>query len=235
MNRLFFRRNYYKLFEHTSNNLDISNSIHSCRHVLIDGALSRSSIRFPYATKLTLTGGYAPELPLLIHNLNSIMSLTRITEFVLDYDYIFLNKFLILLQSMPNINSLTIPQTAIIQTHNLSDNEIEIIRMLSKRNHITKVTVNNTQCTLKRLRFLFDLCPQIEYFTINWTENYEDLMIKFLISKMKETNSCFFFLCLICWDANNQMIKKIHSIIEQENLLNNCSLDLFKGNIYLWC
>jgi len=174
-------------------------------------------------------------MPLLIHNLNDIIPLTQITEFVVEYGYIFLKKFLTLLQSMPNINSLTIPQTAIIQTHDLSENEIELVRILSKKNHIKKVTISNRECTLKQLRFLFDLCPQIEYFKVNLTENHEDLMMKFFISKMKENNYRFCLLCLAHWDTNNNVIKRIHSIIDGEHLLDNYSLELFKGNVYLWC
>ncbi|CAF1137166.1 unnamed protein product [Rotaria sordida] len=237
-----YRRNYYKLYERTTNNLDIStyqdNSMHLCRHILIINQWTNvnCSIQFPYATKLTLNGGFVDNIPLLIRSLSSIISLTQITDLVLEYNYLFMNKFLMLLQYLPNIKSLTIPQTSIIQTHDLSENEIETILIISKRNHIKKISIIDRECcTLKQLHFLFDLCPQIEYLTINLAEIYEDIIIEFLISKMKENNYRFFLLCLARWNANIDMIKKIHLIINREKLLDNYSLELFKDNIYLWC
>ncbi|CAF4698538.1 unnamed protein product [Rotaria sp. Silwood1] len=237
-----YRRNYYKLYEHTINNLEIStyqdNSIHLCRHILIENQWTNfnCSMQFPYATKLTLSGGFAENIPLLINSLSSIIYLTQITELILEYDYLFMNKLLILLQYIPNINSLTIPQTSIIRTHNLSEDEIETIRIISKKNHIKNISIIDRECcTVKQLRFLFDLCPQIEYLTINLAETFEDLIMEFLITKMKENNYRFFLLCLARWDANIDMIKKIHWIINRQKLLDNYSLELFKGNIYLWC
>jgi hypothetical protein len=208
-----------------------------CRHVLIENQWinTNGSLRFPYATKLSLTGGYAPEISSWFNNLSSIIPLTQITELVLDYDYLFMNKFLMLLQYMPNINSLTIPQLAIVQTHNLTENEIEIIGILSKKNSITKITIMHIECTLKQLHFLFNLCPQIEYLSVNLSEKDENLIIQFLITKMKENNSHFWLLCLTSWNGNNDRLKKIESIIDQNKLLDNYSLDLFKGNAYLWC
>ncbi|CAF2984503.1 unnamed protein product [Rotaria sp. Silwood2] len=237
-----YRRNYYKLYERTIDNHEIStyqdNSIHLCRHVLIENQWTNinCSIRFPYTTKLTLNGGFAENIPLLISSLSNIISLTQITDLVLEYDYLFMKKFLMLLQYIPNINSLTIPQTAIIQTHNVSTDEIEIVRIISKENHIKYISIIDRECcTLKQFRFLFDLCPKIEYLTINLAETYEELIMEFLISKMKENNYRFFLLCLVRWNANIDMIKKIHWIINRQNLLDNYSLELFKGNIYLWC
>jgi len=229
---IFFRRKYYKLYETTTNNLYQDNSIHICRHILIENQWINTdcSIRFPYATKLTLTGGYAPEIPLWIENLSSIISLTQITELVLDYDYIFMNKLLMLLEYMSNINTLTIPQSAIIQTHNLSENEIEIICKLSRRNCIRKITIMHSRCTIKQLRFLFDLFPQMEYLSINLSENDENLIIQFLISKIKKNNSRLFLLSLVYGNANNEILEKFQSIIDYDNY----SIDVFKGNVYLW-
>lgn len=220
------------MYETTTSNLYQDNSIQMCRHVLIENQWINTgcSIRFPYATKLTLTGGYAAEIPLWLTNLSSIISLTQITELVLDYDYLFMNKLLILLEYMSNINTLTIPQSAIIQTHNLSENEIEIIRKLSRKNFIRKVTIMYSRCTIKQLHFLFDLCPQIEYLSINLSENNENLIIPFLISKIKENNSRLFFLSLVHGNANNEMLEKFQSIIDYDNY----SIDVFKGNVYLW-
>jgi len=208
-----------------------------CRHVLIENQWINTgcSIRFPYATKLTLTGGYAAEFPLWITNLSSIISLAQITELVLDYDYLFMNKLLILLQYLPNIHSLTIPQSAIIQSHDLTEDEIKIICKLSKTNCIKKVIIMHRECSVKQLRFLFDLCPQIEYLSINLRENQENLIVQFLISKIKENNYHLFLLCLTRWNANNDMLKNIQSIIDPNKLLDNYSLDLFKDNVYLWC
>ncbi len=138
------------------------------------------------------------------------------------------------LQHMPNINSLTIPQLALIQTHHLSEKEIQIIGILSQTNRIRKVVITHRECTRKKLCLLFNLCPQIEYLSLDLPQNFQDSIIQFLISKMKENNYRFFFLSLAGENANNNILTKIQSIINQNQLLNHCSLDLFKGNIYLW-
>jgi hypothetical protein len=193
------------------------------------------SIRFPYATKLTLTGGYAAEIPSWISNLTSIISLKKIKELVLDYDYLFMNKMLMLLQYMPNIDCLTIPQLALVRTCNTLENDMKLISLVSKTNRITKVIIKNTECTIIQLRFLFNLCPYIEYLSINLPNGDKHPTLRFLISKMTKTNSHLFFLCLNYLYANTELLERIQSMINQENLLENYSLDLFKGNIYLWC
>jgi hypothetical protein len=193
------------------------------------------SIQFPYATKLTLTGGYAAEIPSWISNLTSIISLKKIKELVLDYDYLFMNKMLMLLQYMPNIDCLTIPQLALVRTCNTLENDMKLISLVSKTNRITKVIIKNTECTIIQLRFLFNLCPYIEYLSINLPNGDKHPTLRFLISKMTKTNSHLFFLCLNYLYANTELLERIQSMINQENLLENYSLDLFKGNIYLWC
>jgi len=193
------------------------------------------SIRFPYATKLTLTGGYAAEIPSWISNLTSIISLEQIKELVLDYDYLFMNKMLMLLQYMPNIDCLTIPQLALVRTCNTLENDMKLISLVSKTNRITKVIIKNTECTIIQLHFLFNLCPYIEYLSINLPNGDKHPTLRFLISKMTKTNSHLFFLCLNYLYANTELLERIQSMINQENLLENYSLDLFKGNIYLWC
>jgi hypothetical protein len=86
-----------------------------------------------------------------------------------------------------------------------------------------------------QLRFLFNLCPNIKYLSINLSDSYEHGILGFLISKMKKNNSHLFFLYLNYFYADIQLLEKIRSMINQENLLENYFLDLFKGNMSLWC
>lgn len=141
-----------------------------------------------------------------------------------------MHKLFSLLEYIPCINSLTIPRSAVIQSHNLSEYEIKIIDKLSQENSIKKVTIVGNGCTLKQLQFLFKLCLNIEYLSIGLLETSDDLIIRFLISKINEKNSHLFFLCLTRWNINNDLLAKIQSIINP-----NYSLELFQGNIYLWC
>jgi uncharacterized membrane protein len=231
----------YKLYEQTTDNFGLApyrdNSVHSCRHILVENQWinNNSSIRFPYATKLTLAGDYAAEIPSLVHNLNSIISVAQITELVLDYTYLFMYKLFQILRYVPNINSLTIPQTALIQSHILTENENETIRILSKKSHITKVMTTGSDCTLKQVRFLFNLCPQIEYLTMDLAHTNAELIMQFLITKMKENNYRFCLCVIPRWNSNNELTTKIYSALEQEKLLDNHSINYLDGTIHLWC
>lgn len=193
-------------------------------------------MRFPYATKLTLDGSLIRDVPMLIRSLNSILTVTQITELNIVYDFLFMNKLIMLLQNIPNIRSLTIPQTAVIQNHKLSDDENTAIDLISKTNRIQNVSVVDKECsTIRQLQFLFNLCPQIERLTLSIAESNEAVMMKYLFSKMKETNYRFYLLCINRWDANNELIRKTQSIIENHQLIDNYALELCRACIYVWC
>ena len=51
------------------------------------------------------------------------------------------------------------------------------------------MSIIDKECsTIKQLRFLFDVCSQIECLTINIAEANEDIIISFLFSKIKKNN-----------------------------------------------
>jgi hypothetical protein len=187
------------------------------RHLTIEGhlRLDKSSIQFPRVTKLTLKDNNLEENPSFINHVNSIIPLTQILDLDIKENQISINQ----LRLFPNLQSLTLS--------NLSSLKSQRIRTF-RNNKITKLTIDDDECELKHVRVLIDLFPHLQSLEIGIEENHNAEILRFLLSK----STCLFSLFLL--NINSQLIEKIQSLIKNENLLHDVTIERIHGGLYLW-
>ncbi len=254
---MFSRWNRYELHEDTCQYHETD--VNLAREVDLH-SYQATKLRFPRATRLILSEGN----PSFISDLTDLFIPKQLTELVISDEQLRLEQLLFLLHHFPTIQILTIPTSILnlsstnrlkFTTNNLRkvtilnrctlediqilhrfcsylqslDIEVEkdklelIVRFLLLRNsNRTFRDQLSTRSSTKNLLF--------------WQQEYSDCI---RCTKNQNLNSfrspCNHYLSSLCFrDVNYRMIEKLRTMIDQETLLNDYSIEYIDQKLFLW-
>ncbi|CAF4615904.1 unnamed protein product [Rotaria sp. Silwood1] len=100
------------------------------------------------------------------------------------------------IECIPNLDSLVILSLEMVQPIFLSIEETRTLRLLSVKNKITKIRLQQMN-DLKQVEFLLDLCPRIKYFDVDYTNDVlTETVLRFILMKNIKRISSLSLLCL---------------------------------------
>ncbi|CAF4240205.1 unnamed protein product [Rotaria sp. Silwood2] len=206
----------------------------SVYHVIIEDATATTdgSKYSPNANQLTLSKYCCPRSKCFASdNLQYIIPWKQITKLNIDSNFFGFDDLVNMLLVMPNIDTLTYGSWTRLRDEGVSLERSERFQLVSKQNKIKSVTF---ECgyTLKTIKMLMNLCPQLEYLAIGTSRQSFEPTIAFLISKIKESNCHLSSLCII--GINNMWFEKLKVMIDSEKKTDEYSIKLVDSNCYLW-
>ncbi|CAF4217519.1 unnamed protein product, partial [Adineta steineri] len=215
----------HEKFHENKSKLYKSNNINFARHLILEGCLKTNqySIQFPRATKLTLKDNNIQKNLLFINDMKSIVPLLQITELSIKDNVLTINQFIEILCLFPNVQTLTLSNK--IQ---LGSKRTNTRQLLSRNNRITHLIIDDDECQFVYIEFLIDLFPYVEYLEISLDENHLEEILRFLFLKLKYLFSLFLL------NINYDTIEKIQTLIKNEKLITNYTIERIHGGLYLW-
>jgi len=159
-----------------------------------------------------------------------ISSLTEISSLHIEFKYFSIDILVQLLNQLFNLDSLTIVFLFSNQIVKLTEEQINMIHQASKMNKITKMNIIS-EIEFNQVDILMNLCPQMEYLHVK-CRNYIELeyIIRLILMKRK---SNLYLLCFWISEADDQMVKKLQTMIYLEKLLVNYRIQRLHNRIYL--
>lgn len=158
-------------------------------------------------------------------SLNRIIPVRQLTQLIIDCQHFSFEHLIELLSLTSNMHTLKFNS---IQFY---DQQNETFVLVSKTNTVTNVTVEQ-ECTLDQIRLLTNLFPRVEYLTINLLKENLESILRFLLSK---PNDCTRYLSLLCISKPcEDLVKQLKILIQSENLLDDYTIKMIHGKLYLW-
>ncbi|CAF0872427.1 unnamed protein product [Adineta steineri] len=185
-----------------------------------------SSIKLSKPTRLTITD-YDKDMEMLDLTIRDILAATQIYHLEIS-ENISSDLLLNLIFKLSVIDSLKISSLT------LSYSDEQNIRVVSNKNVITKVYLENIN-GIEEVYFLMRLCPRMKYLKVNLINeiNYE-LYLKNILTKIKQNSNKYLrSLCLYNPTADNKMVEKLQKMINQKKLLCQYTIKCEHNNIYL--
>lgn len=110
--------------------------------------------------------------------------------------------------------------------------EMEKTCLISKNSKIIKLYVE-AMCTLEYFHFFLNLCPRLERLDTGVRAHDIEFIVRDLLLTNTTTGGHLFSLRL--WPRyNDETIKKLRTIIDNEKLLHDYSLECIHGAVHLW-
>jgi hypothetical protein len=166
--------------------------------------------------KLTLN---IEENPSFIHDINSLIPLTQITNLNIKDKQFSINHLIEILHSLPNLQSLTLSNTLPFESKR---------KFSSRNNQITKLIIDDDECELKHIHFLIYLFPYLEYLEIGINENNLQDILRYLLLKSK------YLFSLLLLNINYNIIEKMKTLIQNEKLIHDYTIERIHGGLFLW-
>ena len=142
---------------------------------------------FPVATELAIYDRHSAVVDEhLYDNLHLILSLTQITRLTIDDEVLKYKDLLNLLCSLINLHTLRLSSTQSSLDKSMPSQRSEQFRTISKQNKIVNLTIEG-DFSLKTHQFLLNLCPRLQYFSIQSPSEILLPALKFLQSKIKKS------------------------------------------------
>jgi hypothetical protein len=159
-----------------------------------------------------------------------LSSLTEITSLHIELKYFSIDILVRFLNQLYNLDSLTIVFLSSNQIVKLTEEQFKMIHQASKMNKITKMNIIS-EIELNQIDILMNLCPQMEYLHVK-CRNYMELecIIRLILMKRK---SNLYLLCFWISKADDQMVKKLQTMIYLEKLIVNYRIQRIHNRIYL--
>ncbi|CAF4970092.1 unnamed protein product [Rotaria sp. Silwood1] len=225
-----YRRKQYILYEekdkniHINNRKTIMNFVHQVE-IRTEKVMINLQKYFPNVTELIIVFSSTEQSKnLLSNNLNNILPVNQLTKFVLRSYYDDFYKIIKLLQCIPNLHIFEIRCSTSFQDSNLiSIQQSDAFRLISQTNKIQHMIIGY-QCTLNEIKFLVNLCPQLQQFTIDKSDKNLESFLRCLLSNINERLNHLFLLCIA--SINQKETKILETLIKSEKLLNPCSLEI---------
>ncbi len=188
--------------------------INFARHLTIEGHLKfdEYSIQFPRVIKLTLKDTNIEEDSSFISDVNSIVPLIQITDLIVKENQISLNQLRLFL----NLRCLTVSNLLPIRTKTFRNNQI------------IKLIIDDDVCDLKHIRFLLHFFPHLQSLETGIHETQFEDILRFLFSKSTDLFSLFLL------NINSILFEQIRMFIQNENLIQNSTIERINGGLYLW-
>ncbi|CAF4944798.1 unnamed protein product [Rotaria sp. Silwood1] len=165
-----------------------------------------------------------------INYIRFISSLATITCLDIEFKYFSIDILVQFLHLLPNLDLLTIAIMFSNQNIKLTEEQVNMIRTISSMNQIIKMNIEQV-FEPNQIDILINLCPQLEYLNIQ-CKNYMNLEFIIHVILMKR-NANLHFLCFSIPEADDQMVKKLQTMIYLNKLSVNYTIQRCRNKIYL--
>jgi len=194
-----------------------------------------NSTQLSQSVVLTILDRYSVDLDIIfsIDDTSSVCTVLQITHLIIKCRNIFIGALIELLHFLPKLDSLKICSLSLLKPRCLLKDEVESLRLISKKNNITKVNLERIN-ELAEVQFLIDLCSRMQYFEVDCSSKIDiKLLVRFILMK---TIRCISHLCTLCLsgtEANDEMVKKLQDMINLEQLLYDYTIKCIDDKIYI--
>jgi hypothetical protein len=168
-----------------------------------------------------------------VHEILPVITELQITHLIIECPNIFIGVLIELLLLLPNLDSLKVYSLSLLKPRCLLKAEVAILRLILVNNNITKVNLERIN-ELAEVQFLIDLCPRMQYFEVNCSNEIDfKLLVRFILMKTNRCISHLRTLCLSNKEANDEMIKGLQVMINFEQLLHDYTITFIDKKIYI--
>lgn len=139
--------------------------------------------------------------------------------------------FIKIIRSLPNLNTLRVPELSLDQLSSLSIEEEEDLRYFSINNKVTDVSHS---AELNLTQFLISLCPRMEYVQMTCTSNKSaEEFVRLVLMKTITHTTNLHSMKIWIYKANDQTVRKLQNMIDSEELLSNYIIKRWNNDIIL--
>jgi hypothetical protein len=179
---------------------------------------------------LTSFGG---NLDFLYGNISDITEIRQIYHLKIS-GRIFADTLVIIFMILPTLDSLRISSLSVSHSESLSNEEKLYFRTILSTVRITKVNFT-TMKNIEEVYFLIELCPHLIYLRVDDLNNMDmKLFVRLILMKMKTHHqSKFQLLCFHVSAADDETIKRLNNMIDDEKLLIDYTIKRALDFIYL--
>jgi hypothetical protein len=173
------------------------------------------------------------DLDYLCENIDYIINVAQIYHLTIRGE-MFACVLARILMPLSTLDSLKISSLSISQPRSLSIEERSILHTISSTIRITKVNLEKMN-NIEEIYFLLELCPHLIYLKVDYARNMDmKLFVRLIL--MKLTTKYLHQLRLLCFPvlaADDQTIKQLNKMIDDEKLLFDYTIKRVLAFIYL--
>jgi hypothetical protein len=150
-------------------------------------------------------------------NMKPCFSAVQFTNLNIDCHAISISMLIEIIRLLPNLESLKVSFLSTDQLNNLSNEDAEMLLLVSITNKITKVKLN-TLDGKNQVQFLMNICPRMQYLEVECTTANDMENIIGLVSTNNTHIHYLNCLCFCIYNADEKMIQNVDAIISFESL-----------------
>ena len=145
-------------------------------------------------------------------------SAVQFTNLSINCHAVSISMLIEIIRLLPNLESLKVSFLSTDQLNNLSNEDSEMLLLVSITNKITKVKLN-TLDNKNQVQFLMNLCPRMQYLEVECTTAKDMENIITLVFSTNNTHIPYLnCLCFCIYNADEKMIQNVNAIISFESL-----------------
>jgi hypothetical protein len=155
--------------------------------------------------------------PSYIDDLKPCFIAVQFTHLNIDCKAISIGMLIEIIRLLPNLDSLKVSYLPVVELSCLSNEDAEMLLLVSITNKITKVKLN-TLDDKEQVHFLMNLCSRMQYLEVECTTEND---MENIIGSVWINNTHILYLCCLCFcihNANEKMIQNVDAIISFERL-----------------
>lgn len=149
----------------------------------------------------------------------AVLTSLPIAHLILECLDMFAGVLIMLMRSLPQLDSLQIYSLSLSKPRSFSTEERETFRLISKTNRITKINIERI-AELAEVQFIMDLCPHVQYLEVCCSNNIDiPSLVRFVSMKIHRSFSHLSVLRMHGKRVNGRMVRTLAEMIGQEQLL----------------
>jgi hypothetical protein len=166
--------------------------------------------------------------------INRALSIVQYYHLEIRNDKIFHGALMQVVNCLSELHTLKIHSLSLEEPRDLCEEEVDILLSREDTNQITKVYLKTTM-DMADIYFLTALCPHMEYLRVGSINDMDtESFVRELLHKINfEQNEYLRLLCFRVEAADDQTIKNLQKMIDDEKLLVDYSMKRVRENIYL--
>ncbi len=163
-----------------------------------------------------------------------VLTIAQIYHMEIPEENVHIGALIQAVNLFPEVNTLKIHSLSLYEPRMLNSEELLILSSTEDTSKITKVYLEK-MTEIGEFYFLLKLCPYMEYFRVDYIKHTDfKFVLRYIIKKLKdECNDYLHLLCFHIPTADDEMIKKLKTMIYSEKLLFNFTIKRVVDNIYL--
>jgi len=157
--------------------------------------------------------------PSFIDAFSSIVYAIKFKNLFISCSEMPISMLLKIIHLLPNLHSLEISSLSLQKLNNLSDENADNLRLVSKNNKIRKV---RQSMDIKITEFLITLCPRIQHFEVSWVTNIDlPRLVGFILMKPLTHIPQLHSLLFNARNGRDEIVDELQQMIDSEKLLSD--------------